>query len=263
MQGDLFEEAKPASHPASPEALYELSIDAYYAALYARMSELPIEGEIERFINKVLEAGRSFTDIRKAEVRAAAERAATDRGDPDVLAVLRAAGKVQHEIHRLTGLLRFKPDSLGVYTARCSPDHFILPALTEHFTLRFGETPWAIIDEKRKLCLCRLDAQPQPQMRPQALQHAGSSGPPPTRPVTAPSGPPPAQSADAPSVPEPARLVPLSSFSSPSPGEEAEKDSWEELWKLYHRSVNNEGKKNLRLQRQFMPERYRKYLNEI
>jgi probable DNA metabolism protein len=50
------------------------------------------------------------------------------------------------------GLLRFCPDE-GVYIARCAPDHFILPALGSHFKERFGETPWAIIDEKRHLCL--------------------------------------------------------------------------------------------------------------
>jgi hypothetical protein len=40
-------------------------------------------------------------------------------------------------------------------------------------------------------------------------------------------------------------------------------DSWEDLWRLYHRSVSNESRKNLKLQRQFMPARYQKYLCEF
>jgi len=199
------------------DSLYELSVDAYYTAIHAVMSELPIKEEIYRFIEKV----------KRAADRKDAAKAAFDRGDMDVLAVQRAAYKVQHEIHRLTGLLRFNPDQNGVFIARCGPDHFILPALAEHFTLRFGETPWAIIDKKRGLCLCR--------------ESGGET-----------------------------RLIPLgsdldSTHSSLRLNKENEGpvDSWEELWRLYHRSVNNEGKKNLRLQRQFMPERYHEYLPEM
>ena len=116
-------------------------------------------------------------------------------------------------------LLRFSPNNEGMYIARCSPDHFILPALADHFYLRFGETSWAIIDEKREICLYREKG-------------------------------------------EPPKLISLSAFMSLSPNKEAPKDAWEDLWRLYFRSVNNAAKKNLHLQRQFMPERYHKYLTE-
>ncbi|MDR1803008.1 MAG: TIGR03915 family putative DNA repair protein [Treponema sp.] len=223
-QTELFEDHAPegaafASYlsgefdaPPGLSELFELSVDAYYAVIHATMSGLPIKREINRFIEKV----------RKAENRDEAARAASDRGDADVLVVLKAAYKVTVEIHRLTGLLRFSPDSAGVYIARCSPDYFILPALAEHFTLRFGETPWAIIDEKRKLCL-------------EGGRLQGDNGA--------------------------ARLTALSSC--PQAAAEKETDSWEELWRLYHHSVNNEGRKNPRLQRQLMPERYHKYLPEM
>jgi probable DNA metabolism protein len=123
--------------------LFELSANAFDAIVHAGMSELPISREIARYGRKVLNAGQ----------RQAADRAACDRGDPDVRAVLDAAYKVWHEIDRLRGLLRFSPDENGVYIARCEPDHFVLPALGPHFRERFGETPWAVIDEKRRLCL--------------------------------------------------------------------------------------------------------------
>ena len=63
--------------------------------------------------------------------------------------------KVQHEIHRIMGYLRFSPNKDGVFIAKCAPDNYILPALSYHFTARFGETAWAIIDEKRGLVLSR------------------------------------------------------------------------------------------------------------
>ena len=195
------------------EELFELSIDAHNAALFALMSGFPIMEEVSRFIKKTL----------KAKDRNEAAKISLDRGDPDVLIVLKTAGKVQHEIHRLQGLLRFNPDKNGVYIAKCQPDYFILPALAEHFTLRFGETSWAIIDEKRELCLYR--------------EKGGE-----------------------------VLLVTQKEFLKNAPRNKAKdenNDSWENLWQLYHRTINNEGRKNLRLQRQFMPERYRKYLPEV
>jgi probable DNA metabolism protein len=172
------------------------------------------------------------------EARHGAEQAAFDRGDPDVRTVLEAAYKARHEIDRLMGLLRFSPRSWHgspgggpVYVARCSPDHYILPGLAEHFTRRFGDCPWAIIDEKRHLILFR--------------QPGGE-----------------------------ARLVPAAAGHSPVPGHPAPDrgcpsdsgrptDDFEDLWRNYHRSVNNPDRNNPALQRQFMPRRYWKYLPEL
>ena len=219
-QMELFDdggEEKPTDSAFITPALleiFELSVEAFYSALYASMSELPIKREISRFMEKVSKTGD----------RIAADRAASDRGDPDVLAVLSAAGKVRHEIHRLTGLLRFSPGPDGVYIARCAPDFFVLPALAEHFTLRFGNTSWAIIDEKRKLCLCR------------------------------------EKDGDARIIDLPPELPPVL---PPDLSAANNKDPWEDLWRLYHKSVNNEARNNPRLQCQFIPGRYKKYLCEF
>jgi probable DNA metabolism protein len=40
-------------------------------------------------------------------------------------------------------------------------------------------------------------------------------------------------------------------------------DPWEDLWRNYHRSINNEGRKNPGLQRKLMPQRYWPYLSEM
>jgi len=39
-------------------------------------------------------------------------------------------------------------------------------------------------------------------------------------------------------------------------------DEWEDLWRHYHKTINNESRYNPNLQRQFMPRRYWKYLPE-
>jgi hypothetical protein len=207
--------------PANARRLYELSVNAFDAIVHAWMNELPITPEIIRFGKKILAAadlvktsGSATGELEMAE-RKAAEIACADRGDSDVRAVLDSAYKVWHEIHRLTGLLRFHPDEGGVYTAHCGPDHFILPALGPHFRDRFGETPWAIIDEKRRLCLrC----------------HSGQQ---------------------------------LEFYGMPDSPESPQDGDWGNLWRLYHKTINNESRKNPGLQKQFMPKRYWKYLTEL
>jgi probable DNA metabolism protein len=129
--------------PPNTRRLFEVSAEAFNIVVHAWMSEFPIAAEITRFEEKVL----------AADTAGAAGKITTDRGDADVRTVLEAAEKAMHEIHRLMGLLRFNPDEHGVYIAYCATDHFILPALGSHFKERFGQTPWAIIDEKRHLCL--------------------------------------------------------------------------------------------------------------
>jgi probable DNA metabolism protein len=203
--------------------LFELSANAYSTFLRAWMSEFPIEAEALRFAWKVISAGR---EAGGDGGRRAAERAAWDREDPAVRAVLEAARKVGHEIHRLLGFLRFSPNRQGLYAARCSPDHFVLPALGEHFVLRFGETPWVIFDEKRDLALLR-----PPGEEPRLLPGEPVRDPPPAMPA----------------------------YGGHDPGP----DPWEELWRNYHRSINNESRANPALQRQFIPLRYRKYLSEF
>ncbi|MDR3123438.1 MAG: TIGR03915 family putative DNA repair protein [Treponema sp.] len=206
--------------PAIPAAqqLHELSFGAYDCFVQGWMSELPIEAELVRFAWKVLDAGqRAAGGVSSPAARGEAETAAADREDPDVETTLAAAHKVWKELDRLRGLLRFSPGRGGVYLARCAPDHFVLPGLAGHFTTRFGETPWAIIDERRGLALAR---------------DIGAA----------------------------ARLIPL---------EEAlhsiaalSRDPWEDLWRSYHRIIANETRANPKLQQQFMPRRYWKYLPE-
>jgi len=218
-----------SSLPPESGRLYELSANAFSAAIHARMSELPISAEIERFEKKVLaaadSAGRAVNAAAAATrqrtevaMRRAAELVAEDGGDPDAVAVRDAARRVGHEICRIRGFLRFAPGEDGVYVALCSPDHFILPALGAHFKKRFGGAPWAVIDEKR---LLRLGYMPG---RPFEFSAIGE-------------------------VPEALG--------------KARNGKWENMWRQYHKTISNEGRSNPELQRKFLPERYWKHMTEM
>ncbi|MDR1869361.1 MAG: TIGR03915 family putative DNA repair protein [Treponema sp.] len=201
----------PSALDEKARDLFELSINAFDAIVHAWMSELQIEAEIISYGRRVIAAAENIGGAE--ERRLAAERAACDRTCADTLTVMNTAYKVQHEAHRMMGLLRFSPDEQGCYTARCAPDHFILPALGEYFTSRFGETEWAIIDEKRGMSLSRENGKQAKII----VRHEPSA---------------------------------------------VGGDEWENLWRHYHKTINNESRNNPGLQRQFMPKRYWKYLPE-
>jgi probable DNA metabolism protein len=190
---------------------FELSANAFDILIHAWMSELPIENEIFAFGRRIIEAAENAKDARRV-----AEITASDRTDSNTRTVLAAAYKVQREFHRMLGFLRFSSCEDETLIARCEPDHFILPAFAGHFTERFGEDTWAIIDEKRALCLRR--------------RHG-----------------------------EKAKITVYKEAAHNASGS----DEWEDLWRHYHKTINNESRNNTDLQRQFIPKRYWKYLPEM
>jgi hypothetical protein len=222
---------EPAALDGAAGILFQVSADAYDALVYAWMNAFPLEAPALRYALKVLAAAKEAVLVKPAgdspwyarsEAREGAAAAARNRGGDDCRTVLEASYKVAHEIDRLRGFLRFMPDGRGRYAARCAPDHFVLPALAPHFTRRFGDTPWAVIDERRGLALV---------MEGEArIVFAGEDLP----------------------------LGEDSGRESLGAG-----DPWEKLWRSYHRTINIGARKNLSLQRQFVPLRYREYLTEF
>jgi len=219
IAAELFSNTlNPSSLCEPARRLHELSANAFAAFVYAWMSELPIKDEM-------LAYGRMVINT--------AGKASGDRGDENARIVMAAAYKVEHEIHRLLGLLRFNPDNKGVYIALCEPDHFVLPAFGEHFTSRFGQnTAWAIIDEKRGLVLSR-ELACSANARAEILSKNDYI------------------------------LLNCSDEQETGPGLNKAGGYWEDLWLHYHKTINNKDRSNPNLQRQFMPKRYWKYLPEV
>ncbi|GHU12673.1 hypothetical protein FACS1894161_1390 [Spirochaetia bacterium] len=153
------------------ENLEEISPNACDDAVYALLSEFPLEVEVIRFAQNILDAAEAAGTETEAG-RKAAERTRSDRLNPDTEKVQAAAWKVGREFDLMRGLLRFSAAPGGqMYVARCAPDHFVLPLLADHFLARFGETPWAIIDEKRDMSLIR-ERGKQPVLRRSAMYSA-------------------------------------------------------------------------------------------
>jgi len=69
--------------------------------------------------------------------------------DPDVLAVRNTCRRVLHEQLRMKQFIRFQKAKDGTYLAVVSPDHNVLPLITDHFQDRFNDQPWLIYDARR------------------------------------------------------------------------------------------------------------------
>ena len=69
--------------------------------------------------------------------------------DDDVLSVIDIAHSVLHEQLRMKQFIRFQKAKDGTYLAVVSPDHNVLPLITDHFSDRFNDQPWLIYDAKR------------------------------------------------------------------------------------------------------------------
>ena len=69
--------------------------------------------------------------------------------DPDVLEVCNTCRRVLHEQLRMKQFIRFQKAKDGTYLAVVSPDHNVLPLITDHFQDRFNDQSWLIYDAKR------------------------------------------------------------------------------------------------------------------
>lgn len=69
--------------------------------------------------------------------------------DPDVLAVRNTCRRVLHEQLRMKQFIRFQKAKDGTYLAVVSPDHDVLPLITDHFSDRFNDQSWLIYDARR------------------------------------------------------------------------------------------------------------------
>jgi probable DNA metabolism protein len=142
---------------------------------------------------------------------------------PAVARVNLAARRVNREVHRLQGLLRFMETRSGVFYAPCEPDHNISILLGHHFAVRLRDQRWIIHDCRRDLAVW-WDGQ---HLQPANLATAPG--------VTAADGP----------VLSPAEA------------------NVQELWRTYHARIAISSRHNPKLQRQCMPARYWRYLVEM
>ena len=129
-----------------------LSREGLHLVTLSWLSELPeLDTPLFRYVYKVFQQPPTAKSIE------------TNYADPDVLAVRNVARRVAHEQQRMKQFIRFQKAKDGTYLAVVSPDHNVLPLITDHFQDRFRDQPWLIYDAHRHYGYYY--APPQPAMR--------------------------------------------------------------------------------------------------
>lgn len=152
-----------------------------------------------------------------------------DLGHLEVLELAQTVKSVGREKHRMEAFVRFEHTTDDIYFARVEPDFNVLPLIGEHFRQRYQDQHWAIYDLTRGYGIYYDKSQSTPS-RPAALQTITDL--------------------DDSVLRDPASIH--------SPDEQR----YQRFWQGYFTNVNIKERKNTRLHKQYLPQRYWKYLSE-
>ncbi len=185
--------------------------------------ELP--GEVMRVFLAETEGGERLIFGYCLKALATGGRVRTNLAENEVRNFQNLARKVGQEAHRFRGLLRFEELENGLLWASFQPQYNITVLLVPHFRARLPNERWLICDVGRGTAI-----------------HYDGRG---------------------------TSVVELSTAALASlrtrgqlPGRTAASDPYAETWRRFFRAVAIGERTNLKLQRQFMPERFWKWLPE-
>ena len=153
----------------------------------------------------------------------------SDYGHPDVMQWAQWVKTVGREKHHMEAFVRFEHSTDDIYFARVEPDFNVLPLIGEHFRQRYQDQHWAIYDVVRGYGLYYDKSKSTPS-RPADLQ----------------------------------TITDLDGAVLRNPASIHSKDEqrYQKFWQGYFTNVNIKERKNPRLHRQYLPQRYCKYLSE-
>jgi probable DNA metabolism protein len=150
----------------------------------------------------------------------------TDFSDPDVLFLIQVARQVKKEAMRMVQFVRFQRTNDGLYFCGIEPKYDVIPLVLGHYKRRFPSQKWIIYDLKRDYGIF-YDLK-------EATEVVFSKK----------------------------EFSELDGALNKNLVEEGE-DAYQSLWRTYFQNVNIKERKNLKLQRQHMPQRFWKFLPEM
>lgn len=152
-----------------------------------------------------------------------------DLGNLSVLELAQTVKSVGREKHRMEAFVRFEHTTQDIYFARVEPDFNVLPLIGEHFRQRYQDQNWAIYDIKRGYGIF-YDQTKAMKGKPAPLQ----------------------------TIVDVADEV----ITNPSSLHSEQEKQYQKFWQGYFANVNITERKNPRLHKQYLPQRYWKYLTE-
>ncbi|OXL23754.1 TIGR03915 family putative DNA repair protein [Psychrobacter sp. DAB_AL32B] len=152
-----------------------------------------------------------------------------DLGNLNVLELVQTVKSVGREKHRMEAFVRFEHTIDDIYFARVEPDFNVLPLIGEHFRQRYQDQHWAIYDISRGFGIYYNKSQSTPS-HPAALQTITN--------------------------------LDDAVLRNPASIHSEDEQRYQRFWQGYFTNVNIKERKNPRLHKQYLPQRYWKYLSE-
>ena len=181
------------------------------------------------FLSEKAHIGTTLFQVVKYAIDYPSRSIMEDLGNLNVLELVQTVKSVAREKHRMEAFVRFEHTTDDIYFARVEPDFNVLPLIGEHFRQRYQDQHWAIYDVARGYGIYYDKSKSTPS-RPADLQ----------------------------------TITNLDDTVLRNPASIHSKDEqrYQKFWQGYFTNVNIKERKNPRLHKQYLPQRYWKYLSE-
>ena len=181
------------------------------------------------FLSEKDNIGTTLFQVVKYAIDYPSRHIMQDLGNLDVLELVQTVKSVGREKHRMEAFVRFEHTTDDIYFARVEPDFNVLPLIGEHFRQRYQDQYWAIYDLARGYGIY-YDKSQSTRSRPAALQ----------------------------------TITDLDDavLRNPASIHSEDEQRYQKFWQGYFTNVNIKERKNPRLHKQYLPQRYWKYLSE-
>ena len=181
------------------------------------------------FLSEKAHIGTTLFQVIKYAINYPSRHIMQDLGNLNVLDLVQTVKSVGREKHRMEAFVRFEHTTDDIYFARVEPDFNVLPLIGEHFRQRYQDQHWAIYDVARGYGLYYDKSKSTPS-RPADLQT-----------ITDLDG---------------------AVLRNPASIHSEDEQRYQKFWQGYFTNVNIKERKNSRLHKQYLPQRYWKYLSE-
>ena len=181
------------------------------------------------FLSEKAHIGTTLFQVIKYAIDYPSRHIMEDLGNLNVLVLVQTVKSVGREKHRMEAFVRFEHTTGDIYFARVEPDFNVLPLIGEHFRQRYQDQHWAIYDVARGYGIYYDKSKSTPK-RPADLQT-----------ITDLDG---------------------AVLRNPASIHSEDEQRYQKFWQGYFTNVNIKERKNSRLHKQYLPQRYWKYLSE-
>lgn len=181
------------------------------------------------FLSEKAHIGTTLFQVIKYAIDYPSRHIMEDLGNLNVLELVQTVKSVGREKHRMEAFVRFEHTTDDIYFARVEPDFNVLPLIGEHFRQRYQDQHWAIYDVVRGYGIYYDKSKSTPS-RPADLQTITN--------------------------------LDDTVLRNPASIHSEDEQRYQKFWQGYFTNVNIKERKNPRLHKQYLPQRYWKYLSE-